>query len=187
MLLLNSPLHTPRFPPGNEGSPNRGETRAGMRASVDLSPPYGDATMATPLLALPRPAGIFLFLIPSLLDTCALREALRHRIERVAQHPARTDLGGSTYRSTSTGRKTSKIFTSSFGLRAQKRARQNTLFSCSTGLRASLEIMKPDLQKTKKFVFCMWEFSNCPRPCHQLTRKNSMETGIYQGAGFMMV
>ena len=57
----------------------------------------------------------------------------------------------------------------------------------STGLRASLEIMKPDLQKTKKFVFCTWEFSNCPRPCHQLTRKNSMETGIYQGAGFMMV
>ncbi|SVE15041.1 uncharacterized protein METZ01_LOCUS467895 [marine metagenome] len=47
--------------------------------------------------------------------------------------------------------------------------------------------MKPDLQKTKKFVFCMWQLSNCPRSCHQLTRKNSMETGIYQGAGFMMV
>ena len=61
------------------------------------------------------------------------------------------------------------------------------LYRYSTGLRASLEIMKPDLQKTKKFVFCTWEFSNCPRPCHQLTLKNSMETGIYQGAGFMMV
>ena len=60
------------------------------------------------------------------------------------------------------------------------------LYRYSTGLRASLEIMKPDPQKTKKFVFCTWEFSNCPRPCHQLTRKNSMETGIYQGAGFMM-
>ena len=173
-----------------------------MRASVDLSPPYDDATMAARLLALPRSAGMFLFLIPSLLDTCALREALCHRIERVAQRPARTDLGGST--STGQPRRAEKPRRSSLLLSVGelKKKLAKTLCSvalcsadcsagcsagCSTGMRASLEIMKPDLQKTKKFVFCMRQFSNCPRPCHQLTRKNSMETGIYQGAGFMMV
>ena len=157
-----------------------------MRASVDLSPPYDDATMAARLLALPRSAGMFLFLIPSLLDTCALREALRHRIERVAQHPARTDLGGST----STAENLEDLhffFRSTNSKKSSSKHPVQLLYRYSTGLRASLEIMKPDLQKTKKFVFCTWEFSNCPRPCHQLTLKNSMETGIYQGAGFMMV
>ena len=146
--------------------------------------------------------GIFLFLITSLLDTCALREVLRHLIERVAQRPARTDLGGSP----STGHpqqaekpRRSSLLLSVYELKKELVKtpcsvalpvlyRTATLPDCySTGLRTSLEIMKPDLQKTKKFVFCTWEFSNCPRPCHQLTRKNSMETGIYQGAGFMMI
>ena len=69
---------------------------------------------------------------------------------RNAGHPGRVILDWPFW----IGRKTSKIFTSSFGLRTQKKSPSKhpvqLLYRYSTGLRASLEIMKPDLQKTKK-------------------------------------
>ena len=107
---------------------------------------------------------------------------------RNAQHGPTS--AGQPNRSTSTAENLEDLhffFRSTNSKKSSSKHPVQLLYRYSTGLRASLEIMKPDLQKTKKFVFCTWEFSNCPRPCHQLTRKNSMETGIYQGAGFMMV